>query len=66
MANLLFAKTDLPRRPGSYMHVADAGHLPGGSKGIGLRCSLAATTHWLDFLMSGPSPKTIAGILPKM
>lgn len=36
---MLFAKEDLPRSaPVKRMHVADAGHLPGGAKGIRFVC----------------------------
>lgn len=37
---MLFSKYEIPRRPPrKMMHVADAGHLPGGSKGIRFKCS---------------------------
>lgn len=46
---MLFAKDDLPRsRPVKRMHVADAGHLPGGAKGIQFECERCGyDTGWI-------------------
>ncbi len=50
MPDLLFDKADLPRRaPVKRMRVVDAGHLPGGSKGIRFKCRHCGhDTGWID------------------
>lgn len=46
---MLFKKKDLPRhKPLKRMHVADAGHLPGGAPGIRFKCSCCQhDTGWI-------------------